>query len=191
METIAIDLDEIRFDFINPFLSFANQQLGTSWTKFHLTTYSFSGSGMMSVEQNKALLEQFTREGRFKNLPIITGSTKGFRELQKHYNLIAVTSRPIEAKHDTIQRFKEDGFEDIPILFSHKGYRKYQILHDISANYFIDDHPTYIEEACRKGPRNCINILFNPIVQNGSLSDMMFTDWNELLEFLMPHKGSD
>lgn len=180
MQTIALDLDEVVFNFIDPFLAYVNEHEGTNHKREDLKVHSFAKSNMFSEEKKEYYLNKFTEEGRFFNLPLIDSANSYIHILKQHANICCITSRPKEAEGDTKNRLRLMRHEDIPVIFSTNGNKKYKILHEINANFFVDDHPLYIQEAFELGPKRCLTILFNPIDLTGALYHFSVNDWKSL-----------
>jgi hypothetical protein len=161
---VAVDLDEVVFNFLDPYLDFINKKYGKKLTRADfISDWSAERLGFIPRGSSRDNLLEFGRLGGFRNLGFMPGAEKGLFDLSNHHSMLFLTSREPEARYDTIAALNEAGFGHIPLYFSNNhGVSKGMILSNVGAHYFIDDSPEYISDARRRS-NTCVSILMSQI----------------------------
>lgn len=153
-ETIAIDMDEVLSPFVFHLVNWYNQTYQTQFKFEQFTTYDFSTIWGGTKEQTVAICDSFHRSRKIEDIQPVAGAVAALTLLAQQFNLVLVTSRPLQHKdytHSWIDHHLKDIFAEI-ILCNHwtatgKAIKKSEVCKQIKAKYFIDDLPFYIEEV--------------------------------------------
>ena len=160
---VAVDLDEVVFNFIDPYFEFLSEKYGRKLTRADMTDWSSERMGFIPRGSSRENLLEFGRLDGFRNLPFMPGAEKGLFDLTNHHSVVFITSREPEARYDTEAVLDETGYGHIPLYFSNsQGTTKGMILANMNAHYLIDDNPEFINEA-RHRFRSCVSILMSEI----------------------------
>lgn len=198
--TIAVDIDDVLAAHAQEFVRFSNERWGTN-----LTVHDY--------EDDWSLLWQFNRNVRehqqemadradefFTNIihamPHDETARDVLLKLKPHHDLIVVTSRRQQIKGETLVWIQDrfpGVFEQDKIFFagiwdvidSSSAFRtKGDILHQLGADYLIDDQPKHCNAAARQGVQA---ILFGEYgwhdreaVHEGTIR---LRNWHEILEY--------
>lgn len=160
---VAVDLDEVVFNFVDPYFEFISEKYGRKVTRADMTDWSSERMGFIPRGSSHDNLLEFGRLGGFLNLPLMPGAEKGLFDLANHHSVVFVTSRESEARYDTQASLEVLGYNHIPLYFTnHQGVTKGMVLQNIGAHYLIDDNPEFINEVRHRFP-GCVSILMSQI----------------------------
>ena len=112
MSLICFDLDGVLADFNKGFLEFLNNKLGTDYKKLE--------NGVTHTEYDTNFMD-FLYSGGYGKLLLMRQHYENtlFRLLQDGYSICYITSRPIEARNDTVQWLARHGLPIGIIEFTH------------------------------------------------------------------------
>ena len=145
--TIALDLDEVVFNYIDPFLKFVNKKFGTNWSRPDVTSYSFEECGILPPGTNGQYIAEFADAGNLLNLPLMEGAAEVIKKLLRYgHEIFYVTSRDEKYAKDTIEALQKAGIE-LHIRFSTRAATKAQIIVETCSDVFVDDSPRFINEV--------------------------------------------
>lgn len=144
---IGIDLDEVFFDFVGPFLEFANKKYGTNFTRADMTEYSFEKSGVIPKGTNKLMVQEFGRAGGLRHLPPRFSAEWMVHQLQMKNKLMFITSRDLEFQDDTKFSLVNAGILTPVVYFSDKTHPKSEFVLEHHVDIFIDDCPRFVRDV--------------------------------------------
>jgi uncharacterized HAD superfamily protein len=142
----GIDLDEVVFNFIDPFIVFANKKYGTSYTRQDMRSYSFERSGIIPKGTNEENVLEFCRQGGVLNMPLMPGAKEALRLLNSLYTIVYVTTRQQEFEDDTNQCLIEAGLWN-PVYFATKEKPKSAWVKELHIHTLVDDNPFNIQDV--------------------------------------------
>lgn len=148
---IGIDLDEVLFDFVGPFLEFANKKFGTHYTRADMTEYSFEKSGVIPKGTNHKLVHEFGKVGGLKQLPSMPGAVAAVKALMREHEVVFITSRNQEFENDTLTNFQYHGIKNPRVYFSSKEKPKSVFTRKHKVDLFFDDSPKFITDVFLHG----------------------------------------
>jgi hypothetical protein len=161
---VAVDLDEVVFNFVDPYFEFLSEKYKKPLTRSMLTSdWSCERAGLTPKNSSRENLLEFGELGGFKNLELMPGARSALFDMALLHSIVFVTSREPESRYDTEYSLNELGYHHIPLYFSnHTGTTKGMILQNMGVHYFIDDNPEYINEV-RHRYNTCVSILMSQI----------------------------
>ncbi len=162
----GIDLDEVVFDFVGPFIKFANQKYGTSFSRKDMTSYSFERSKIIPIGTNEENVLEFCRQGGMLNLPLMPGAKEALRLLNGLYEIVYVTTRLQEFEDDTNQCLIEAGLWN-PVYFATDSKPKSAWVKELHIHTLVDDNPINIQDV--REHTEARTILFTNIEESGTL----------------------
>ena len=160
--TWAIDLDEVVFNFIDPYFEFLSKKYGKKIVREDLTEYSAESCGLIPTGSSTENLLEFWMMGGFKKLKYMPGAEQNLRNLINRDNVVFATARLLEFYHDTVSSLTTMNLGDIPLYFADSKTTKGDIVKHVNARYFIDDNPENINDVRNIAP-SCITILMSTI----------------------------
>ncbi len=151
---IATDLDEVLSPFVPDLIRWYNQLYQTDFGVHEITTYDFARIWGVTHEKSVEICNTFHTTRDIEAISPIDHSVETLSALKNHFDLVLVTSRPLQHEGHTkawINRHFPNIFADI-ILCNHwtsvgKSIKKSEVCKNINAQYFIDDLPHYIQEV--------------------------------------------
>lgn len=100
-EKIGVDVDQVCFNVVTPFLDFHNGIHGTSFTIGDVHSYNLAEVLGVSAESLGEEFDVFDAEN-LMGLPVIEGAREALEELAREHEIYAVTSRPLTTRDVTI-----------------------------------------------------------------------------------------
>lgn len=160
---IAIDLDEVLADYINPFLEFYNSSYQTNFIKEQIVEYDWWKIFNCDREEMIQRAYRFYQTHNFRNLAPVQGSQEAISSLSKQHELFIVTSRPFDIAQETIawvKKYFPDGFSGLYLTNnwsnnSSLANKKSDICRDLNLEIIIEDAPDTCYECAESG----INVL--------------------------------
>lgn len=162
--TWAIDLDEVVFNFVDPYFEFLSKKYGKRIAREDLIdNYSAEKCGLIPIGSTIGNLLEFGALGGFRKLKYMPGALEGLDELTDKFPIIFITSRQKDFRQDTIDSLQALGYGGIPLYFSDDHFSpKGMIITALGINYLVDDHPENINNTRALAP-SCITILMSKI----------------------------
>jgi len=142
----GIDLDEVVFNFIDPFIAFVNRKYGTSFTRQDMKSYSFERSGIIPKGTNEENVLEFCRQSGMLNLPLMPGAKEALRLLNNLYEIVYVTTRNKEFEDDTNQCLIDVGLWN-PVYFTTPTKTKADWVKELHIHTLVDDNPININDV--------------------------------------------
>lgn len=179
---IALDLDEVAFNYIDPFIEFVNKKRGTNFSRSDMETYSFEKAGVIPVGTNDVWCGEFGDAGNLVNLPLMNDAQYYIQKLKEKHTVFYLTSRPIKYAVDTQMSLDAADISG-PVYYSTKKITKADIVKEMHADVFVDDSPRYVNEVHKETNAKCI--LFSEI--SGSIEEceaQVATCWEEIFELI-------
>jgi len=182
--TWGIDLDEVIFNFVDPYFVFLSKKYGRKIVRTDLIDdWSAEGCGLVPQGTGEENILEFGNQGGFVFLDLMPGAKDGLFSLSNKHSIVFITARPKEFRADTIYTLKRIGYGDIPLYFADHTSTKGMIIADLHIDYLIDDNPYYINDARRFAPQ-CITIMMSTIP--GAIKQAhpheLVSGWDELKE---------
>lgn len=155
---IAVDVDEVLFDFITPFLEFYNVRHGATWKREQIHTYNLWEQFGIEKQQAVDEVREFYKSQEFRNLSLVRYAFDVCNDLSKDHELYAVTSRPAFISGETIEQV-ETGFPGVfrgihlTNQWGDEGAKrtKGEVCIELGAAALVDDSYDYLFEAREKG----------------------------------------
>jgi len=191
---IAIDVDDVLFDFVNPFLDFWNEKYKTSFKKEDVFSFNLERVfGVLRKEKNE-MMNEFYKSPFFKNLHPIPMSQEILSYLKEENENIIVTSRLVGLEGIDMKEITESSLEknfkgNYSAVFYSKnhetnGQSKANICEREKASLLVEDCLYYAFECDQK--RIPVFLMDTPWNQ-GDLRGTLITrvkNWEEVLKEL-------
>jgi uncharacterized HAD superfamily protein len=189
-ETIAVDVDDVVFPFVPPFVKYLGEQ-GIVVTPEHFTTYDLSQ--IYPIEKSKAakLVAKFV-EAQHVLIDPVPGSVEAIGKLSHRYEVDIMTARDKRFERLTRQWFAQhfpDSIRNIHVIDAHYAAggspaAKAEACLRLGVDYLIDDLPIYINEVAKVGVKT---LLFGDYAWNRTAelhpSVTRVKNWQEVLEY--------
>lgn len=189
-KTIAVDIDEVLFPFVDEFIKYHNNRFLTSLRKDQFHTYEFSKPLNLGISETVERIYAFFKQLDSNAIKPFEESKKAIAKLLKYYDLAVVTARHPQFEAISIKWLKEhygNSFADI----THIGYApimekpktKAEVCLEIGAVALIDDS---IDHVLQCSELDIEGILFGdyPWNQVSSLPSNVIRcpDWQNVLQ---------
>lgn len=157
-ETIAVDVDEVLFPFLDEFLKDYNARYSTSILKESFLTYDLCKPLGIDAAATVTTIHAFHEMLESQKVEPLEKSKESVLRLASHANLAIVTARHPQFKDSTVDWLKEhygDSFTSVthigyaPIM--EKPITKAEICKEIGAIAMIDDSPGHIRQCAESG----------------------------------------
>lgn len=159
--TIAVDLDDVLFDFIGNFFEWHNQRYGTSFTEADLasgTLWELWGGTKADAQER---IPRFWSEIDHLSILPMPGSPEALQLLRQRFRLVLISARDPADSPLTgawLDKYFGDSFEEIRLGISNpmarsKPLTKAQVCRDLGATTLIDDQLIHAEECIALGIR--------------------------------------
>ncbi len=156
-ETIAVDVDEVLFPFIEEFVKFDNAIHGGEFTAAHFTTYAFEDVLKSPMEVATGRVYDFNGTDHTHIEPL-DQARDALMTLSERFELAIVTARHPQFEPVTsswIRRHLDGVFSSL----SHVGYspimekpiKKVEVCHGLGAIALIDDSLKHVSECAEEG----------------------------------------
>lgn len=162
---VAVDLDDVLFDFVGPFFSWHNLRYGTDLTPQDLgpAKYLFEawdGTKEEAIDR----LPRFFDEVDVLGLEPITGAAECLERIGAEYRLAVVSARDpsfVALTETWIDRYFTGVFDRVILGIGHseRGERsvtKADVCRQIGASVLIDDQLGHLTPAAEKGVRGLL-----------------------------------
>lgn len=155
---IAVDNDEILFDFHGPLSLFHNERYGTNLKKEDFVSYNFYEVWGGTPEETKRKILEFLESDYFKNIKPTEGSQDAMKFLKdKGHNLFNVTGRMyslIEKTENDIQKYFPNIFSGICFANSYGTgikTKKSILCRKLNTRLIIEDDLLHINDCANAG----------------------------------------
>lgn len=188
LEVIAVDLDDVLFDFIGHFFDWHNRVYGTHIRRedmiFETLWEAWDGTKTEAMER----VPRFFNQPEHLQLEPIPGSVEVLDRLRHRYRLHIVSAREPEAADSTlawIDKHFEGIFEGVNLGIANptrpKPQTKAEVCQRLGATTLIDDQLIHIDECVRLGIRVLLygNQVWNRTDQLPLLATRV-ADWQEV-----------
>lgn len=157
MAMICFDLDGVLADFHRAFLEFLNEELGTDYKPTDIKDYSLTRVIPNFTHQDyEHYFLKFMYSGGFATLPLTRQHYENtlFAMLQDGNEVCYITSRPIEARNDTVKWLAVHGLPISHLIFTHD---KASAALQLNVDVMIEDNGDNIRNLMTNGVQ-CILI---------------------------------
>lgn len=155
---IAVDVDEILANLIDPVIAFHNEQFQTSLVRNDFTSYNFDevwgGTHVEAIQK----VHQFFETEHFRNIRPVVGAVEGVQKLKEKHDLFVVTSRQSVVEEQTkawLNQHFPEMFKEIHVTngFSLSGQKrlKKDVCKQVGASLLIDDCLEYALDCAAAG----------------------------------------
>jgi 5'(3')-deoxyribonucleotidase len=159
--TIAVDLDDVLFDFIGNFFDWHNRRHGTSLTEQDMVTDTLWEVWGGTKVQAQERIPQFWSEIDHLAVRPMPGAAEALQELKSSYRFAIVSARdPADSAQTTawIEKYFPAIFAEVHLGISNpmagsQPMSKAQVCQKIGASTLIDDQLVHIEECAKLGIR--------------------------------------
>jgi 5'(3')-deoxyribonucleotidase len=159
-EMIAVDLDDVLFDFIGHFFEWHNQVYGTSIERQDMVYRVLWDAWGGTKEEALERIPRFLNRPEHLDLDPIPGAVEVLRRLKRRYQLSIISAREPEAAESTsawLGKYFDGIFEQVHLgianPMSSKRLSKAKVCLQIGATTLIDDQLIHIEECVNSGIR--------------------------------------
>lgn len=177
---LGIDLDEVVFNFIDPFLEFVNKKYNTKYQRHSLSDWSLEESGVIPKGTDSENIHEYGRQGGFKNQEMMPGAKEILDILRLRHQLIFVTNRKKEFIEDTNTSLHKHGYGGYPVFFTGTEHPKFEVVKEQGIELFIDDNPVNISKIFQN--TDCWTILMTEIT--GAIEqaefDLLAKNWGDV-----------
>lgn len=189
-ETIAVDIDEVIFPFVDEFVVYDNERFGGNFTREDFFCYRFEDVLEIPMEQAVQRVYEFNSADHGHISPL-SEAHEAITALNEHYNLTVVTARHPQFEPVTrrwLNRHLPGFFEGV----LHIGYakvmerpvKKVEMCRRLGAIALIDDSLEHVTECAKQGIRG---VLFGdyPWNQAEALPEGVTrcADWQAVLRY--------
>ena len=136
METLyVVDLDGVVFNFLNPFLDYANEVFGVHIQEEHIIMPGFEHFPCPVVDEKTTLspaewvqaFEEFEHSGAYERLPLMHGARVALKHIHSASSvLLYLTARKIEYSQDTIRAIEIKGLPRGLLYFD--AHKKWELI---------------------------------------------------------------
>lgn len=160
---IAIDVDDVLFDYLENFLKYVNNLKGTSFSKEDMTSFFFEKVSGFDREETINLHNSFHFSENFNEILPLEGSLESIDFLNKEgHNLFIITSRSRDMEDLTkewINRHFPKKFTEIlfsnHVFMHNKGISKKDFCLKYDIDIILEDSTHYAKECSESG----INVI--------------------------------
>jgi 5'(3')-deoxyribonucleotidase len=191
--TIAVDLDDVLFDFIGNFFEWHNQRYGTTLAEQDMVTDVLWDAWGGTKADARTRVSQFWRELDHLAVQPMPGAVEVLHALTKSHRLVIISARdPVESPLTSawIEKYFNGVFADVRLgianpMAGSQPPTKAAICREVGATTLIDDQLVHVEECVRLGIRV---LLFGKRSWNRSdglpRSVVRVNDWDAVPEAL-------
>jgi len=190
---IAVDMDDVLFDFLGEFFLWHNAVFGSQYQAADMVYAKlwevWGGTKQEALER----ILRFWDERDLIPIEPISGAREALNELKKHYRLAVVSARfenTLESSQEWLDHYFPELFDEVILGISdpmaeERQRSKAEVCVDIGAKLLIDDQLVHAEE-CRKVGIEVL--LFGDQAHNQS--DMLpagvirVADWQAIVDLL-------
>lgn len=189
---IAVDIDDVQADFINPLMGYFSKRLGKVITKKDVTSYHFSRNFGLSSAESEMIVGGFIESPDFDNLPVIDGAASAMKFLAENHNVVTLTARSERLRDRTLNWLSRN----VPantreVYFSQNHYVDWGVGSMTKGEYcvgngidvFVEDSVDYAQQC----NRNTFVLLFdqpwNRDLGNDNMRKRVYS-WGEILGFV-------
>lgn len=158
---IAVDLDDVLFDFTGNFFEWHNQRYGTSFTEADLASgilWDLWGGTRADAQER---IPRFWSEIDHLSIQPMPGSREALRLLDQHFRLVLISARDPADSPLTgawLDKYFGNSFEQIRLGISNPmagsmPLSKAQVCQELGARTLIDDQLIHAEECIALGIR--------------------------------------
>lgn len=91
---IAIDIDDVQFDFVGSLIKYFNRAYGCNFERRDITSYRFSEIMGKPVPETRVMIDSFWNSPEHDEMPPVEGAVEAIKRLKgKGYNIISPTAR--------------------------------------------------------------------------------------------------
>jgi 5'(3')-deoxyribonucleotidase len=199
-QTIAIDMDEVLAPFVSDMILWHNHKFDTHLQLNQFKSYNFTEVLGGTYAEALAISDEFHLSRQPYKIKPLTGAKEALSQLKSHYQLILVTSRPLQHQ-DYIEKWIN---YHLPNIFNHIilcnhwtqneiAIKKSTVCQQYGADYLIDDLPQYVDDVTHCGitgllfghyPWNQIN---NQDEENQKFPKayLRVKDWKDVIDFFI------
>ena len=190
--TIAVDLDDVLGNTTEHICAYYNARFGTNFKFQDHQTYMINDVWNRSREEAIKIVDDFFRSDDAKTITPFAGSQYAIDELSKKYDLIVLTSRPVDHRQSTtewVNQYFPNKFEEIVITNKNASNKlpsreKFEVCLEKQIDIMIEDN---LHFAMQNAHNNITTYLMDrPWNQNGELPKLIkrVYAWNEILNDL-------
>lgn len=142
---VAIDVDEVSLDFMNPLLEYHNDKYGTSLKREDFKSFNLWETWGGTRQEAVKKVYDFFNSPYSENIKPIKGSQESINILSKNKDLVIATSRPGYLHSRTIgmlSKYYSGMFKDFYFTYQfdrNNGNRKKNICLEKNVDFIIDD----------------------------------------------------
>lgn len=157
-ETIAVDIDEVLFPFIDEFIKDHNDKYATHLSRDQFHEYEFSGPLELDIPNTIDRVYAFQKQLNSINSEPFEESVEAVNKLSRQYNLAIITARHPQFEPMTIDWLREH-YKNFFVSITHIGYApimekprtKAEVCLKIGAVALIDDSISHILQCSTSG----------------------------------------
>lgn len=189
---LAVDIDDVIFDFGPLYLDRHNKLNGTTITRDEIPSYKiiYFLHNLADHEDQEPYITEFLNWVDEQGIPPHPAVIEALRKLETKYSIIALTARPADA-YNASKRWLTSHFpgvfQDIHFIRAREdGTTKLQMCQELGVSIFMDDHPANLKH-CDAYATRCLLFGEYPWTNEINLPDKVerVKDWGEVLEVLL------
>lgn len=158
---IAVDADQVSFDYLGPFCEWHNRIYGTDWKVKRIRVYNLTEALDIPPEELQRRFDIFNMD-HLVSLPVIDGAREGFRQLvETGYEIVAVSDRPSKLQRQTEESFERAFGRDVSrVYLTSRGVgpilgdsvTKGTLCRDLGAVAMVEDSKERAADVREKSP---------------------------------------
>ena len=193
--TIAVDMDDVLFDFIDYFFDWHDQQYGTALQVSDVVADAFWEVWGGTREEAAERIPRFWAESDLLAMEPMPGAVDALHALKTHYRLIVISARDTrttDISRAWLDRYFDGIFDDAtlgisdPMRHPDKRLTKADLCLQLGVHALIDDQLRNVQECADVGIRG---ILFGDSSWNQSdtlpKGVVRVADWDSVREVLI------
>lgn len=156
---IGIDLDEVVFEFVTPYLAKFNLLYRKDLEFKDIFSFDLWVPLEISKDESLRIVKELYASEEFENLPFINGAKEVINRLLENHEVYFITARPNSTREKTFRNLNK-GFDinKIKVLFSSDFIegsikRKHEICVEKGIEILIEDNKEYALNCAREGIR--------------------------------------
>lgn len=192
---IAVDLDDVLFDFLGYFFHWHNDKYGSSLQKQDMVFDKIWDAWGGTKEEATERIPLFWRETEILEIEPISGSFETLKKLETTHRFVVISARDAASSNKTkawFGKYFPGIFEEITLGISdpmahEKPMTKAELCKQLNANLLIDDQIVHAIECAKVGIRV---LLFGNHPHNQSAvlpkTVVRVKDWDDVGRTLLP-----
>jgi 5'(3')-deoxyribonucleotidase len=150
--TIAVDFDDVIFDFAGGFLKFCRDTYGQTIAYENIHSFYLEDVWQISKEEANNRIKIYYNSAYHHNAEPVAGTVQALTELQNNFEIKIITNSPADTHEQMLRWLKKYGLDFINEIFHTRKnvfdthtLSKFDVAQTLGAEYIIDDAQHVVE----------------------------------------------